>query len=196
LRLRCNPLGYSEMQTWRIPAGISWPGILYSTSSPKLKETLCTEVTKLVLINTIQPLFKQKRLLVSYVLNSNIRYHHITLDYKKSSSILIEENGTFEYLKDIKTVDGHYHICPSKKVIDNLIIINKLINDILTTDLKNDMDSLEQSIKTQIIQQTNIVPINVIVSTKNNTACNINTQLPINNFYVWWYWIHHFFSTI
>jgi hypothetical protein len=46
------------------------------------------------------------------------------------------------------------------------------------------IQSLEQSIKTQIIQQTNIVPLNVIVSTKNNTTCNINTQLPINNFYV------------
>jgi hypothetical protein len=46
------------------------------------------------------------------------------------------------------------------------------------------IQSLEQSIETQIIQQTNIVPINVIVSTKNNTACNINTQLPINNFYI------------
>ena len=156
----------------------------YHDSSPKLKETLCTEVNKLVLINTIQPLFKQKRILVSYVLNSNIIYHHITLEYKKSSSILIEENGTFEYLKDIKTVNGHYHICPSKKFIDNLTIIHILINDILTTDLKNDMDSLEQSIKDKmILSLTKLYEIiNSLLTNYNNfenkeITENINNQI-------------------
>ena len=154
----------------------------YHDSSPKLKETLCTEVNKLVLINTIQPLFKQKRILVSYVLNSNIIYHHITLEYKKSSSILIEENGSFEYLKDIKTVNGHYHICPSKKFIDNLTIIHILINDILTTDLKNDMESLEQSIKDKmILSLTKLYEIINSLLTNYNNFENKEITETINN---------------
>jgi hypothetical protein len=119
----------------------------YHNLSSKVKETICTEVNKLSIVNIIQPLFKQKRMLVSYILNSNTIYHHITLKYKHSSNILIEERDHFEYLKDIKKVSGHYHICPSNKIIDNLIFIAVLLNDILTSELKNDIDSLEPTIK-------------------------------------------------
>jgi hypothetical protein len=143
----------------------------YHDISHKLKETLCAEVNKLVLVNTIQPLFKQKRMLVSYILNSNTIYHHITLKFKNSSNILIEQKDDFEYLKDIKTVNGRYHICPSKKVIDNLVIIHQLLNDIITTDLKNEMDSLQPTIKKDemIISLTKLYEIiNSLLTNYNN----------------------------
>jgi hypothetical protein len=102
-----------------------------------------------------------------------------------TQSSISSSNSIFSTIATVyPTQNSTYSVTPSSSRIIYYYPYNIPVNDASKLNNIQIIQSLEQSIETQIIQQTNIVPINVIVSTKNNTACNINTQLPINNFYV------------
>lgn len=93
-------------------------------------------------MDMIVPGFKQKRLLVEYILDGELRLHHVTLKYDNRSKIFF--NTEHDYLLTDKTRRTQLMVCPNKKSIDKLEEIRSLISQI------NISDSIFNSIKDKL----------------------------------------------
>ena len=132
---------------------------------PIIEGNIFNDINRYELINRVTespitvPVFKQKRLLVEYILDGKLCMHHVTLKYDKKCRILFDPEHN--YLLGTTIMKSTLMVCPDKKSIDKLGKIRSLIlrlgfSDPIFNSLK---DTLPKGLESLTSETTMILKI-------------------------------------